>query len=65
MKNSVTIIKPIKVRSKSAFTKNMFRDPEMVEEINEKDKHHQIYDYVGPQEFRKKLISKSIKPIKL
>ena len=60
MKDSFTIMRSIKHRSKSAFTTNMFREPDPIEEQNIKVRENaETYDFVGPAEFRTKLISKN------
>ena len=66
MKDSFTIIKPIKQRSKSAFTTNMFRDPNQLEQQQIKVRENaQTFDFVGPVEFRTKLITKNTLSAKL
>lgn len=49
MKDSFTIMRPIKHRSKSAFTTNMFREPDPIEEEKIKVRENaETYDFVGP-----------------
>lgn len=63
MKGTVTIYRPLKGRSKSAVCNNMFEDTDKIEEdIKPVRNQHQSYDFVGPAEFRKKLLLKSIQP---
>lgn len=50
MKGPLTLIKPLKQRSKSAITHNMFQDPEAVEQTPTTSKPiKESYDVVGPQ----------------
>lgn len=65
MKGPLTLMKPWKQRSKSAITQNMFHDPNRIESDNPPQKDNmEHYDIVGPQELRKKLLSKSRDPAK-
>ncbi len=49
MKGSFTIMRPIKQRSKSAITNNMFQDPDKIEEDDIKVRYNiEQYDLVGP-----------------
>lgn len=66
MKGPLTLIKPLKQRSKSALTKNMFRDPDQLEEAPSTSRENiEHYDFVGPAEVRKKLLTSYAKPLKL
>ena len=50
MKAPLTIIKPLKQRSKSALTSNMFHDPNYIEDqptVSRDNAEH--FDFVGPQ----------------
>lgn len=49
MKGSLTIMKPLKQRSKSALTSNMFQDPDKVEADSLLHRENiEQYDFVGP-----------------
>lgn len=66
MKGPLTLIKPLKQRSKSALTKNMFQDPNRLEENTSTSRENiEQYDFVGPPEIRKKLLTSYAKPLRL
>ncbi len=66
MKGSLTIMKPLKQRSKSALTSNMFQDPDKVEADSLLHRENiEQYDFVGPLQFRKKIMTKYGQPLKL
>jgi hypothetical protein len=49
MKGPLTVIKPLKQRSKSAITNNMFQDNDNFEEMAHSIRaKHECYDFVGP-----------------
>lgn len=59
MKGPLTIMKPIKQRSKSAITTNMFQDPNKIDDTPISTRENvEHFDFVGPQEIRKKLMFK-------
>jgi hypothetical protein len=63
MKGSLTLYKPIKQRSKSAITANMFQQDDSSEPLPHLRDQLETYDFVGPTEFRKKLLVK-VQPAK-
>ena len=59
MKATATLIKPLHHRRSKSAINNIFRETDEAEQMpNNSRENHENFDFVGPPEFRKKLIKK-------